>query len=87
MHVVRVESDAFLDQLADVTGGRAWSATSDQQLRELFTRALEEMRARYLIASTPRGVSKPGWHELNVRVKTGGADVIARPGSFVTGER
>lgn len=87
VHVVRVESDAFLDQLADVTGGRAWSATSDRQLRELFTRALEEMRARYLIAYTPRGVSKPGWHELKVRVKAGGADVIARPGYFVTGER
>ena len=87
VHVVRVESDAFLDQLADVTGGRTWSATSDRQLRELFTQALEEMRARYLITYTPRGVSKPGWHELKVRVKAGGADVIARPGYFVTAAR
>jgi VWFA-related protein len=87
VHVVRVESDAFLDQLADVTGGRTWSATSDRQLRELFTRALEEMRARYLITYTPRGVSKPGWHELKVRVKTDDADVIARPGYFVTAAR
>ena len=87
VHVVRVESDACLDQLADVTGGRTWSATSDRQLRELFTQALEEMRARYLITYTPRGVSKPGWHELKVRVKAGGADVIARPGYFVTAAR
>ena len=84
VHVVRVQSDPFLDRLADVTGGRTWSATSDRQLRELFTRALEEMRARYLVTYTPRGVSRPGWHALKVKVKSGGADVTTRPGYFVT---
>ena len=87
VHVVRVQSDTFLDRLADVTGGRTWSATSDRQLRELFTRALEEMRARYLVTYTPRAVSKPGWHELRVKVKSGGADVTTRPGYFVTAAR
>ena len=87
VHVVRVQSDTFLDRLADVTGGRTFSATSDRQLRELFTRALEEMRARYLVTYTPRGVSKPGWHELKVKVKSGGADVTTRPGYFVTAAR
>jgi Ca-activated chloride channel homolog len=84
VHVVRVQSDAFLDQLAKATGGRTWSATSDRQLRELFTGALDEMRARYLVTYTPRGVSKPGWHELKVKLTGGGADVTARPGYFVT---
>jgi VWFA-related protein len=83
VHVVRVESDSFLDQLAQATGGRTWSATSDRQLRELFTRALEEMRARYLLTYTPRGVQKPGWHTLKVKLTTGSADVTARPGYFV----
>ena len=69
IHVVRVESDSFLDQLRR-TGGRTWSATSDRQLRELFTRAFEEMRARYLITYTPHGVQKPGWHKLKVKLKT-----------------
>jgi VWFA-related protein len=87
VHVVRVQSDTFLDRLADVTGGRTFSATSDRQLRELFTRALEEMRARYLVTYTPRGVSKPGWHELRVKVKSGGVDVTTRPGYFVTAAR
>jgi Ca-activated chloride channel homolog len=84
VHIVRVESDSFLDQLAQATGGRTWSATSDRQLRELFTRALEEMRARYLITYTPRGgVQKPGWHTLKVKLNNGSADVTARPGYFV----
>jgi VWFA-related protein len=84
VHAVRVESDAFLDRLTQVTGGRTWSATSDRQLQELFTKALDEMRARYLLTYTPRGVDNPGWHELKVKLKTGGADITARRGYFVT---
>jgi len=83
VHAIRVESDQFLDRLADSSGGRTWSATSDRQLRELFTRALDEMRARYLLTYTPAGVRAPGWHEIKVRLKTGRADVTARPGYFV----
>ena len=83
VHAVHVESDAFLDQLAKATGGHTWSATSDRQLRDLFTRVLEEMRARYLIRYTPRGVKKAGWHALKVKLKNGSADVTARPGYFV----
>lgn len=83
IHAVRVESDAFLDRLTQVSGGRTWSATSDRQLQELFTKALDEMRARYLLTYTPRGVRQPGWHELKVKLKTGRADVTARRGYFV----
>jgi len=83
IHAVRVESDSFLDRLTQVSGGRTWSATSDRQLRELFTKALDEMRARYLLTYTPRGVRQPGWHEVKVKLKNGGADVTARRGYFV----
>ena len=83
IHVVRVESDTFLDKLTQISGGRSWSATSDRQLQELFTRALDEMRARYLLTYTPRSVRQPGWHELKVKLKSGGADVTARRGYFV----
>jgi VWFA-related protein len=84
VHAVRVASDRFLDRLVESAGGRTWSATSDRQLRELFTRALEEMRARYLLTYTPAGVRAPGWHELKVRLKNGRAEVTARPGYFVS---
>jgi VWFA-related protein len=83
VHAVRVASDSFLDRLTEATGGRTWSATSDRQLRELFTRALEEMRARYLLTYTPKGVKKgAGWHELKVKVKGVNAEVTARPGYY-----
>jgi VWFA-related protein len=83
VHAVRVASDAFLDRLVEAGGGRTWSATSDRQLRELFTHALDEMRARYLLTYTPTGVRGAGWHELKVRLKNGRADINARPGYFV----
>jgi Ca-activated chloride channel family protein len=83
IHAVRVESDRFLDRPVESSGGRTWSATSDRQLRELFTRALDEMRARYLLTYTPHGAGRPGWHDLKVKVSAGGADVTARPGYFV----
>jgi VWFA-related protein len=83
IHAVRLESDVFLDKLTQISGGRSWSATSDRQLQDLFTRALDEMRARYLLTYTPRGVRQPGWHELKVKLKKGGAHVTARRGYFV----
>jgi len=83
IHAIRGQSNRFLDRLTEMAGGRTWSATSDRQLRELFTSALDEMRARYLVTYAPRGMARPGWHELKVRLKSGRADIIARPGYFV----
>jgi VWFA-related protein len=83
IHAIRSQSSRFLDRLTDMAGGSTWPAGSDRQLRELFTSALDEMRARYLLTYAPRGVAQAGWHELKVRLKNGRADIIARPGYFV----
>jgi VWFA-related protein len=83
VHPVSVESNAFLERLTRITGGRTWSAHSDRELQELFTKALDDMRARYLITYTPRGVDNAGWHQLKVKLKTGNADITARSGYFV----
>ena len=55
-------------------------------LMRLFTTALNEMRARYLITFTPR-VTTAGWHELKVRVRGRSVDIKARPGYFVNAAR
>jgi Ca-activated chloride channel homolog len=83
IHVVRVGSDEFVRRLADTSGGRTWSATSDRQLRELFVNALSEMRARYLLSYSPRGVTPAGWHQISIQLKDTRGDVTARPGYFV----
>jgi len=90
VHAVTIESEArdfstsrFVERLAAATGGRAWSAASNRDLDSLFTRALEEMRARYLLTFTPSDAPQPGWHQLKVRLRSAKGDVVARPGYFV----
>ncbi len=87
IHAVTLEEHVFLRELVQVTGGRVWSATSDRQLHELFTRALDEMRSRYLLTFTPAAARKIGWHELKVRLAHGRGDVTARPGYFESATR
>jgi VWFA-related protein len=83
VHAVQFRADPFLGKLAEVTGGRTWSADSDRQLEELFGRVLDEMRARYLLTYSPPGPQKPGWHEIKVSLKGARGDVIAKQGYFV----
>jgi VWFA-related protein len=88
VHIVRVTSQenspsTFVEHLADATGGRVWSASSEDDLERLFTTALDEMRARYLLTFSPRGDARSGWHELKVRLKNGNGEVTARRGYFV----
>jgi len=72
----------LLEALTDAAGGRQWSATSSRDLRELFTRAIDEMRARYLVTFYPRGTPGAGWHELKVDA-SGRGEVRTRAGYFV----
>jgi Ca-activated chloride channel homolog len=83
VHTVQFRGDPFLDRLAEITGGRTWSAQSDRQLEELFGRVLDEMRARYLLTYTPTGPQKSGWHQIKVSLKAARGDVIAKQGYFV----
>ena len=45
----------------------------------LLMRILDEFRSSYVLRYTPRGVDRPGWHEIDVR--------IVRPGSFTVRAR
>lgn len=80
IHVVRFGIGEFLDRLANETGGRTWRASSDRQLEELFTRALYEMRTRYVLTYSVRAPNKPGWHRIEVGLRNARGDVTARPG-------
>jgi len=73
---------SFPRDLADVTGGRLFSVESTRDLSSVFGKILEEFRNRYLISYSPQGVTTEGWHRLDVRVRTRGAAVKARPGYF-----
>jgi len=83
VHVVHFRPDIFLSRLAQITGGRTWSADSDRQLEELFGHVLDEMRARYLLTYSPSDPQNPGWHQIKVSLKGARGDVIAKQGYFV----
>ena len=74
------QADPFLEELAHLTGGASYEVATTRDLGQAFTRVLEEFRQRYLLGYSPQGVSKDGWHRLEVRVKGRRASIKARPG-------
>jgi VWFA-related protein len=88
VHVVEIRGSTatspFSTELTDAAGGRIFSASSPEDLARLFTSALGEMRARYLLTFTPKSAAAPGWHELKVKARGNGIDIKARPGYFVS---
>jgi VWFA-related protein len=81
-YAVAVRSPAkpeFLRDLTSFTGGRRFEVEKAEKLDAVFLGILQEFRQRYLVSYTPRGVTKEGWHKLDVRVKHNGV-VKARPG-------
>lgn len=79
----RPVENAFLRRVAAATGGRMWAAGSSAQLEEAFVSVLRDIRSRYLLSYTPATPPRAGWHALQVKVKRGKGQVIARPGYFV----
>jgi VWFA-related protein len=73
-------ASSFLHELASLTGGTAYKVDSTRDLRAAFLRILDEFRHRYLVSYTPHGVSRDGWHRLDVRVKNRRTAIKARPG-------
>ena len=74
----------FLERAADRTGGGKHSSVfGDPAIRE-FSKILADFRASYVLRYSPRGVSREGWHSVEVDVpNTRGATVRARSGYFV----
>jgi VWFA-related protein len=70
----------FLKDLTEASGGELFDIQSPAELDAAFAKVLDQFRHRYLVSYTPRGVTRGGWHRLQVRVKQGGATVRARPG-------
>ena len=73
------ESD-FLEDLTKLTGGGLLKIQSTKDLSAAFLRILDEFRNRYLVSYSPTGVSKDGWHRLEVRLKGRRGTVKARAG-------
>ena len=76
--------NVFLSQVTRATGGRVWTARSEEELRARFLDVLDDIRSRYVLSYAPEGVASSGWHALEVRLKQGKGEVLARPGYYRT---
>jgi VWFA-related protein len=77
------DARSFLGHLASTTGGRVLSAGSSDRLPQAFLEILNEVRTRYVLSYTPRGVERRGWHRLEVRLPGRSARVLSRKGYLV----
>jgi VWFA-related protein len=76
--------EPFLGDVARATGGRLFEASSHRDLRARFLDVLEDIRSRYVLRYVPGGPGSPGWHGLEVRLRNGKGEVLARPGYWRT---
>jgi VWFA-related protein len=77
VYAVSTDRPRFLEQLTTQTGGRLLRVDA-RNLDSTFVQILNEFRERYVLSYTPRGVSRGGWHTLDVRVKGRRLTVKAR---------
>ena len=76
------DTPRFLSDLTAATGGRVLDIGRTDDPGPAFLEILREFRRRYLITFTPTGVTRAGWHKLEVRVKRSGTRAQARSGYF-----
>lgn len=78
----RLHGDEVLQQLADQTGGRFYSAATEKGLSAIFAEMEQQMRTQYYVSFRPQQET-PGFHEL--RLESTGAQklrVRARQGYY-----
>lgn len=73
----------FLEDIADASGGQLFQTDDPGRLRDLFLRALRDMKARYTLSYVPQGVAGKGWHEIHIALTRRKGEVTARAGYLV----
>jgi Ca-activated chloride channel family protein len=67
---IGIQGQAFLDELASVTGGKSFYPQTNVELDEIFERIAVELRNQYLIGYTPKDFEPNGrWRKVKVKVK------------------
>ena len=65
-----MQGQSFLDELASVTGGKAFYPQTDVEMDEIFERIALELRHQYSIGYTPKDFKPDGkLHKVKVKVK------------------
>ena len=80
---VELAHNRALRQIAEATGGRFWTADSPDRLRHTFAAIAEAMGQRYVLRYEPRDAAVPGWHRIDLKLRTKSGRVESRRGYWV----
>lgn len=69
-----------LKTAATSTGGLVYANASSAEIPTLFRRAMDDLRAAYVLTYMPKGVVATGWHAITVHTKDANQTVRARSG-------
>jgi Ca-activated chloride channel homolog len=73
-----------LRRIAEVTGGRFWTADSPSRLEQAFLAVVAAMKTRYILRYEPSASPAPGFHKLEIKLRGVKGTVHARSGYFVS---
>jgi Ca-activated chloride channel family protein len=80
---VRSQQRMIIQQIADVTGGRAFFPTAIKELDSVYEKVLAEIRAQYTLGYVSTNETTDGkWRKVEVRVKKPDLRTRARRGYF-----
>ena len=80
-----VTANAYLNDLAELSGGKLFSANKIQDLSKIFTAAAEELRWQYSIGYSPETPAKPN-ERREIKVKVNRENIIVRARDGYTGK-
>jgi Ca-activated chloride channel family protein len=80
-----VDSDYVktLRGFAQITGGSLIEVNSPNSIEGAFTEIVQQMKDRYVLRYTPSVDPAPGWHALDIRLRSGNGKVRGRTGYWV----
>jgi Ca-activated chloride channel homolog len=74
---------APLTAVARATGGAVREAESSEKMGTQFVNLLEQFRLGYVLTYLPTGAATPGWHDVEVRLKSKKGKIRARRGYYI----
>jgi len=80
---VRNQQRLILQQIADISGGRAFFPTAVKELDSVYEKVLAEIRAQYTLGYVSTSEKSDGkWRKVEVRAKRSGVKTRSRRGYF-----
>lgn len=79
---IKVDGKKILEQIATRTGGRFFEAKKKDNLEEIYTQVLDELRNQYLLTYAPAKPADGQYHKLQLKGRKDDWSISAREGYY-----